>query len=61
MPININKVQAEMLNKTTEAIEETKSVPYAKEMTAPDLDFSKNLESYLVLDWIWRDINAYKW
>ena len=50
MPININKVQAEMLNKTTEAIEETKSVPYAKEMTAPDLDFSKNLESYLVLD-----------
>ena len=34
-----------MINRTIKAIEETNSVPYATEMTVPDLDFLKNLES----------------
>ena len=55
MIININKVQTSMLNKTIKAIEETNSVPYTTEMTVSDFDFSKNLESYLVLDQILRD------
>ena len=50
MTININKVLTGMLNKTIESIEETSSVPYATEMTVSILDFSKNLESSLVLD-----------
>ena len=50
MPININKVQTGMLNKTIETIEQTNSVRYVTEMTVSDLDFSKHLESYLVLD-----------
>ena len=36
MSININKAQTEMLNKT--------------EMTVSDLEFSENLESYLIID-----------
>ena len=48
MAININKVQTDMLKENTiEAIEETNSVPYTTGMI---LDFSKNLESYLILD-----------
>ena len=53
MAININKVQTDMLEENTiEAIEETNSVPYTTGMI---LDFSKNLESYLILDWILWD------
>ena len=53
MAININKVQTDMLKENTiEAIEETNSVPYTAGMI---LDFSKNLESYLILDWILWD------
>ena len=50
MTININKVETGLLNKTIEAIQETNSVPYSTEMADSDYDFSKNLESYLVLD-----------
>ena len=52
MTININKVQTSMLNKsnTRETIEETNFVPYTTEMAVSGFEFSKSLESYLVLD-----------
>ena len=56
MTININKVQTDMLNKTQQKPFKKQILSYTQqEWQSQILDFSKNLESYPVLDWILWD------
>ena len=53
MTININKVQTCMLNKTQEKPLKKQILSHMQhKWQSQILDFSRNLESYLVLDWI---------